>query len=95
MSLKNPDWEIQQSFTLLYLTCDLKNNNKYQHLKDELAADVTDICPYLKQRSEAWKEARKTKLNASKAGVPTGPFGLTQAQDYWKPAIQGESIDEK
>ena len=29
-----------------------------------------------------------------KRGVLTGHFGLTQAQDYWKSAIQGESIDD-
>ena len=59
-----------------------------------MPADVTDIHPYLKQRSEAWKEARKNKLNASKAGIITGHFGLTQAQDYWNSAVQGESIDD-
>lgn len=75
-------------------THDLKENNKYQHLKDELPADVTDIRPYLKHRSEDWKEARKNILNASKEGVLTWHFGLTQAQDYWKSAIQGESIDD-
>ena len=75
-------------------THDLKENNKYQHLKDELPADVTDIRPYLKHRSEDWKEARKNKLNASKARVLIWHFGLTQAQDYWKSAIQGESIDD-
>ena len=69
-------------------------NNKYQHLKDELPADVTDIRPYFKHRSEDWKEARKNIINAGKAGVLTGHFGLTQAQDYWKSAIQGESIDD-
>ena len=78
----------------LLKTHDLKENNKYQHLKDELPADVTDMRPYLKHRSEDWKEARKNILNASKAGVLTWHFGLTQAQDYWKSAIQGESIDD-
>ena len=77
----------------LLKTHDLKENNKYQYLKDELPADVTDIRPYLKHRSEHWKEARNI-LNASKAGVLTWHFGLTQAQDYWKSAIQGESIDD-
>ena len=55
---------------------------------------MTDIRPYLKHRSEDWKEARKNKLNASKARVLIWHFGLTQAQDYWKSAIQGESIDD-
>ena len=49
---------------------------------------MTDIRPYLKHRSEDWKEARKNILNASKAGVLTWHF------DYWKSAIQGESIDD-
>ena len=75
-------------------THDLKENNKYQHLKDELSADVTDIRPYLQHRSEDWKEARKNILNASEAGVLTGHLSLTRAQGYWKSAIQGESIDD-
>ena len=69
-------------------------NNKYQQLKDELPADVTDIRPHLKHKSEDWKEARKNILNAGKAGVLTGHFSLTRAQDYWKSAIQGDSIDD-
>ena len=62
---------------------DLENNPNYKSLKDDPPTGIVDVRPYLKQRSEAWKEARKNILNASKAGVITGHFGLSQAQSYW------------
>ena len=71
----------------------LEKNPKYQSLKDDPPFGVADVRPYLKQRSEAWKEATKNILNASKAGVITGHFGLSQAQDYWKNAVEGEITD--
>ena len=72
---------------------DLKTNPKYESLKDDPPSGIADLRPYLKQRSEAWKEARKNILNASKAGVITGHFGLLQAQNYWQSAVQGDIID--
>ena len=72
---------------------DLKTNPKYESLKDDPPSGIADLRPYLKQRSEAWKEARKNILNASKAGVITGHFGLLQAQNYWQTAVQGDIID--
>ena len=39
-------------------------------------------------------ERGKEEQTKCKAGVLTGHFGLTQAQDYWKSAVQGESIDD-
>lgn len=69
---------------------DLESNPNYKPLKDDPPPGIADVRPYLKQRSEAWKEARKNILNASKAGVITGHFGLSQAQSYWRSAVQGQ-----
>lgn len=69
---------------------DLESNPNYKPLKDDPPPGIADVRPYLKQRSEAWKEARKNILNASKAGVITGHFGLSQAQSYWQSVVQGQ-----
>ena len=69
---------------------DLPSNPNYKPLKDVPPPGIADVRPYLKQRSEAWKKARKNILNASKAGVITGHFGLSQAQSYWQSAVQGQ-----
>ena len=71
---------------------DLKKNSNYEFLKDNPPSGISDIRPYLKQRTEAWKEARKKVLNASKAGVITGHFGLLQVQNYWLGTLRGEII---
>ena len=89
----NTKWLNLPALVGLLQSNDLEKNPKYQSLKDHPPSGIADIRPYLRQRSEAWKEARKNILNASKAGVITGHFGLSQAQNYWKSAVQGEIMD--